>query len=94
LVLLIVVAAIAAAYMALSLVLSVTFAIGHTETIPQRPTLTITTWSFAKVSLASSAGMAKSEITLSFAGVPQGPYTLFVTVTYDGRRDQQRSYEA
>jgi hypothetical protein len=43
----------------------------------------MSTWSYTKVSLASSAGTTKGNITLSFAGATlQGPYTLIVTITY------------
>jgi hypothetical protein len=66
--------------------LSVTFAIGHKGQFTTQPTIAAVTWQYAKVSLTSSSGTTKGQIGLSSAAnSTTRPYTLTVTVSYNGQ---------
>ncbi len=85
LMLIIILAAVMVLFVPLSPSLSVTFNLGVSST-GYGPTLTAETWSYAKVTLGSSSGVAKGSISLSFAGSSlAGPYNLTIAVSYNGQ---------
>ncbi len=72
-------------FIPLSPSLTVTFSIGHTAVYPAQPTITAITWSYSKVTLASSAGATKGQILLSSANsttTSEALYTLTVAVSH------------
>jgi len=86
LMLVLILAAIMVFFIPLSPVLTVTFNISHSTNYPYSPTLTIVTWSYAKVSLGSSSGVTKGQIVLTYASnvTTQGQYSITLSVTYAG----------
>ena len=71
-------------FLPLSPSLTVTFSIGHTMGYPPQPTIGAIMWLYSKATLASSAGIAKGAISLSYANssASQALCTLTVTVSY------------